>query len=116
MSDPYGREWVPTESKKPEFFSLARPFKYAFYTWLTCIYFVYYFGWTGRANYNGPTFILAVGAMAIVSCVFIPLYAYIGVWTWALIVLFHLFHLASVFVFHLNIEEGREHWKDRLVG
>ena len=123
MSDPYGREWVPTETEKPSFFSLLRPFAFAFkllkrifYLWLTYTYNIYYNLWMPSQNRLDPVFILSIIVMAVVSCIFIPVTYYIGHWTWLCIGVFHLMHLACVFIFHLDNKEGRDHWTDRLVG
>lgn len=121
-SDPYGRTHIPPIPKKPQFFSVTKPFRVLIWAWFWVMDATFRSSWVLIAEEEFfPVVIimtlLGIGVVDIlpVALIAVLVFGITGWWTVLTVFGSFLVHLLIYFAFHLHEKEGRQYWKDKLL-
>lgn len=120
--DPYGRGNIPVQPKAPKYFSLFKPLKLFIWGWFWMMDGTFRKAWKEMADEDFEPLVVVILLLGMFVGEAVPVllisWLVFGLTGWWLLLACFgsLFgHLIVYFTFHLHEEEGRQHWKDRLL-
>lgn len=104
--------------KKPKHFSPIRPFKYLIWLWFWALSGMIKWGWYEVDKSGGDLALPMINAILLYGGMLPAIVAMslglFGKWIALAIVVWVLINLGVYFMFHLNEEEGRTYWRNKL--